>query len=317
MLKALGRLGYECHFINHNISEQGAVEITEPTKVALNVTAHPETEDLSYLEPFTLYVTYPPNIVYKDKYNVDTVIFDSIDEPEGIFRFWNLNDGYNRSLKEADILIASAKKLYDKFSQSDKPKLLLPNAVDLNSYPEMWRDNDEYRKLWTTPIIGYSGSIATWVDQELIKKVALAYPETTVILIGAEMNAKLIDMPKNVKPFGHVPPHFVPYFIGAMDVCLIPFKTDDPVMEACNPLKLWEYFAYGKPVVSTAIPETRIPGVYWAESDEEFISKVGRAMSDSPKLKGIRTEIAKKNTWDIRAKSLAEVLGDWNLDVKP
>ena len=48
----------------------------------------------------------------------------------------------------------------------------------------------------------------------------------------------------------------IPANIAGLDVCLIPYRINDAV-ERINPLKLYQYLAAGKPVVSTAIPSVK------------------------------------------------------------
>ena len=51
---------------------------------------------------------------------------------------------------------------------------------------------------------------------------------------------------------GTVPYNQVPYYISCMNICLIPFKKG-AVAENAFPLKLLEYMACGKPVISASL----------------------------------------------------------------
>ena len=53
---------------------------------------------------------------------------------------------------------------------------------------------------------------------------------------------------------GTKPYETLPSYLANIDVCLIPFKINQITL-ASNPIKMYEYLAAGKPVVSTALPE--------------------------------------------------------------
>ena len=54
---------------------------------------------------------------------------------------------------------------------------------------------------------------------------------------------------------GFVPHSDVPKYIAAADICVSPKNPKDPVSYYSSPVKVWEYLAQGKPVISTPVPE--------------------------------------------------------------
>ncbi len=70
---------------------------------------------------------------------------------------------------------------------------------------------------------------------------------------GADARARWTGCP-NVHRIGEVPYERLPEHLAAFDVCTIPFQRT-PLTEATNPVKLYEYFATGKPVVARRLPE--------------------------------------------------------------
>ena len=67
-------------------------------------------------------------------------------------------------------------------------------------------------------------------------------------------------------------------YIAAMDVCLIPFKRT-PVSDGACPLKLFEYAALKKPIISTSCIEIRRLGkefVIFADTPSEFVAALRR-----------------------------------------
>lgn len=79
-----------------------------------------------------------------------------------------------------------------------------------------------------------------------------------MILIGIEHDDSLKKSGlleyKNVKYFGKKPYDSLAGYVHFWDVCMIPFLIND-ITKATSPVKLFEYMAMEKPVVSTALPE--------------------------------------------------------------
>jgi glycosyltransferase involved in cell wall biosynthesis len=193
------------------------------------------------------------------------------------------------------------------FRISTNPLLLpgaeiIPNGVDLS----------KYRKR-----VGYIGAISTWFDIELMGELAAALPNVDVVLIGrvSPRVRKEFDWLKsypNVVFMGEVPHERIPIYLSALDVGLIPFKRNG-LTEAVNPVKMYEYAAAGLPMVATDFAE--LPAeVSVAGNAESFITAVRCALSigKSERLK----RYAAKNTWDVRAGEIRELLGLPNEPIK-
>ena len=105
-------------------------------------------------------------------------------------------------------------------------------------------------------------------------------------------------------------------FVQHADVCIIPFLDHLPEVQGCNPIKMWEYMAAGKPIVSTKMPETKPYSDYWDDGDN-FINNITKAIvNDSPKKIEHRQSIAINNSWDRRAQiiidKVEELKPNWN-----
>jgi glycosyltransferase involved in cell wall biosynthesis len=53
---------------------------------------------------------------------------------------------------------------------------------------------------------------------------------------------------------GKKPYEEIPEYIAAADVCILPAYPDEPIMQDIVPIKLYEYLAMGKPVITTRLP---------------------------------------------------------------
>src|SRR5207249_1991775 len=98
----------------------------------------------------------------------------------------------------------------------------------------------------------------------------------------------------------------VPDCIRAFDACLIPYRVGDQAL-AIDPLKLYEYLAFGKPIVSVEIPSVRPFGevVRLGRTHEEFLVQLAEAAREKDDvLAARRRSLARENTWEQRAEEI-------------
>jgi teichuronic acid biosynthesis glycosyltransferase TuaH len=103
----------------------------------------------------------------------------------------------------------------------------------------------------------------------------------------------------------------LPGYAAWFDVALIPFRLDD-ITRATSPLKLYEYFAAGRPVISTPLPECEsFPEVRIVRSAEELAGSLDAARADAgdPRFVERLRGIARQNSWRARVEA---VLARWN-----
>jgi lipopolysaccharide biosynthesis glycosyltransferase len=245
-------------------------------------------------KPTVLYWSFPKHIKLVDTYKPDYLLFDSIDAPEGPFHHWK--EGYVESLEKADMVLASAEALYDAAKKHNTNVLLVPNAVDYNKFVKAQvRQVPDGLKLDGRPVVGFYGAFGVWVDTELMSKTVDAMPDFQFIFIGPSHGNPV----KNDKAIvlDHLPyDKLVPY-LSVFDVGIIPFK-EGQVSVSCNPLKMWEYMAAGKPFVTTNLPEA----TYSLQATKDnFVDKIREAYKDRASYKKILPPVAQENNWDSRA----------------
>lgn len=249
-----------------------------------------------------------------DQLNVP-VIYDCMDEHTGFKETGSSAESLeSKLLKTADLVLASSDKLFKKVSKA-KPKnmLMLKNAGEYSHFKkssglQLNHTPIDIRGL-RTPILGYYGAVADWLDSNIVKQLALAFPEASIVIIGriqSEQVAELAKQHSNIHCLGEKPYSQLPQYLAAFDVCLIPFKINR-LIKATNPVKIYEYFASGKPVVATNIPELMEYSdlVYLADDSQSFIRSVRRALGERSSTKKLsRQQVAKSNTWQIRSARL-------------
>lgn len=229
----------------------------------------------------------------------------------------------NRILREVDIVFTVSKELYEKKSNFNKKTYLLPNAVDAELFG---RASDPSTPIpsnlsdFSHPIIGMIGNLNQRIDFDLIRYIGDAHPEWSIVIVGtwryanprvisSELKKRLKKM-TNIHWMGHQPLEMLPNYLKAFDVCLIPYVPDDPFNISCSPLKLYEYLATGKPIVSTNLPFVHeyADVIRVGRNHEEFEKEIMLALEETSKLQERRKELAKDNSWDYRAKEIFSII---------
>jgi glycosyltransferase involved in cell wall biosynthesis len=168
---------------------------------------------------------------------------------------------------------------------------------------------------------GYFGAIEDWFDIEAVRLAAEQNPGIRLELIGRVENplARQLGKLPNVHLAGEVAYEELPRRLADFDIALLPFR-DTPLTRAASPIKLYEYFASGIPVVARRLPELEgFEGmVALARSSAEFARLVSRtAAFDTPALREQRIRTAQRENWEQRAGTLARAAGLLLPQVRP
>ncbi len=158
------------------------------------------------------------------------------------------------------------------------------------------------------PVIGYFGSIAAWIDIELIAWLAASRPAWSFLLVGQPfVDVSSLRALPNVTLVGPQPYESLPAWARAFDVAIIPYRLNQQVRNA-NPLKLREYLATGRPIVSVSNPEIErfAAWVHIADGRAGFLAAIEQALlPESPGAVQARLAAVAPMTWDSR---VADVL---------
>lgn len=237
------------------------------------------------------------------------VIYDCMDEHSGFSNVTHdLLDIEPELIKSADIVVASSEKLFNKVKGLNPSAFLLRNAVEYEHFSQQPLQLAPELANSKGPVIGYIGAIADWFDIKLIQYLAERNKDWTFVLVGHNYlnGVAPTEYPANMIFVGEKPYSELPQYLCGFDVCLIPFLVNELTL-ATNPVKVYEYLASGRPVVSTKLPELELIDqfVRLAGSPEEFEQAIRLALKDnSEEVIKKRKEFAYLNTWEQRYKDL-------------
>lgn len=237
------------------------------------------------------------------KSNGFKIVYDMVDE---VSEFKESPEFFKKAeerlLKEADLVTATALPLLERAKKCNSNTLLLPNAVEYNLFAQARQRLEKPHDLnFNGPIIGYYGAIWDWFDCDLLVFLAQGRPHWSFVLIGTihpKVHAKIKGV-KNIHYLGEKAYCELPNYLSWFSACIIPFKNSK-LIKSVNPVKVYEFLAAGKSVVSTPMKEIAwFPGVSIAQVEAEFLEKLDLAMKHAPDLK-IVDFFLKDKTWQSR-----------------
>jgi glycosyltransferase involved in cell wall biosynthesis len=204
----------------------------------------------------------------------------------------------------ADIVFACNQKLIDARRSINANIYLSPHGVDTELFALAAAPDTkipEELKLCSRPIIGSWGLLDQRIDLRILEEIARARPTWTILLIGhAAVDVSMLRRMPNILFAGVKPYAVLPNWAKAIDVCILPYTQTSLIMQS-SPLKLREYLASGKPIVSVPLPEATLLGkaVQIAKDGPEFVQAIEKALAeDTPELVELRQKAVAANTWD-------------------
>lgn len=217
-------------------------------------------------------------------------------------------------------VVPSATKLENEVKEyRDKNYKLITNGVEIEHFSKKI-DPNEYSQIAKKliaegkPIIGYFGAFASWFDYELIIKLATKREDINILLLGVDYDGSIkkynLDSYENITIAGPIEYKNLPKYASCFDVSIIPFVLNE-ITESTSPIKLFEYMAMGKPIVTTNMPECRkYKSVLIALNHNNFIEKIDKALKlkSNQEYLNILNKEANENSWEAKAKNLLELI---------
>jgi glycosyltransferase involved in cell wall biosynthesis len=221
-------------------------------------------------------------------------------------------------LERADVVFAVSEALHRRCLEFNQNSHLVPNGVNYPLFESAMRGDrlpDDVAGI-PRPIVGYVGVIRPGVDFRLLGQMADRRPDWSFMFVGPQeyLNGRegfsaLVER-QNVYYLGSKPVEHIPLYVKACDVGILPYRNDGFSIYG-DSLKLYEYLACGRPVVSSDMPFSRrfIPLVRIARDLPEFINGIEMSLAEDGAGKVERMALAEQHSWGRRVDVMGELIG--------
>ncbi len=272
-----------------------------------------------------LWLVRPDQADLPGRWNEKVCVYQIVDEYSGYAglteeRRRAILERERRLIERADVVFVTAQSLLERKGRYNPRTYLVPNAVDFEAFAEALANpmTPSDLEALPQPRIGYVGAVNDKVDFALLREMARRRPRWSLVLVGPwavreDTDAYALRETGAVHFLGKREVSQVPHYVASLDVCLMPYKLNEWTLHI-NPLKMYEYMAAGRPVVSTAIPAVK-PFAEWisvAEGADAFVDAVEKALAqDDAAQRERRRQAAARHTWDARVELISEKLAEF------
>lgn len=226
-----------------------------------------------------------------------------------------IKENYEYVDNHADMIMTVSEALTKTFP-NNKNVHWIPNGVDVEFFADAIKNEQD---LNNKKIIGYVGKIQDRVDFELVEECLKRFPQHEFWFLGPVYSQQekvnvLKGKYKNVIFYGDVHYDKLPMKMKAFDIAIIPHKIDE-FTNSMNPLKLYEYIAAGKMVVTTGVAGTGNISEYVlvAENGDTFMHQLDIAMmkvsQTSYNTLNVVNSLPIECKWTSRVDSMIELIG--------
>jgi UDP-galactopyranose mutase len=260
------------------------------------------------IERFDLWYYTPLALPWTSHLRAETIVYDCMDELSA-FRDAprELRMLEPELLARADVVFTGGHRLYEAKRRAHPNVHAFPSAVDVAHFRSARSDLMEPadQAALPHPRIGYYGVVDERMDLELVREVALARPNWSIVLVGPIVKIRPDDVPDaaNIHWLGPKPYAELPAYLAGWDVATMPFARNEAT-RFISPTKTPEYLAGGRPVVSTSIADVVRPYgekglARIADTPADFIAAVEASLAEDPAPRQAAADAFLRNmSWD-------------------
>ena len=211
---------------------------------------------------------------------------------------------FELAIKSANIIIVSAQKIKEKYQHlTDTKIIVIPNGHNVNLNNMDHGIHQEIKRI-PHPRIGFLGTLFKFIDEDLLEFLVKNRPNYNFIFVGPiEGNFSIEKLKKysNVYLMGKKPKEIVHNYVNGFDIAINPFRVHE-VNDSVSPVKVFEYLALNKAVISThmysLMREQIAKYIEFAYNYEDFLKMLDLIVESKNYKNNISTEILMNYSWD-------------------
>lgn len=250
------------------------------------------------------------------------VIYDCMDDFLGFYPGLNVLDRLReleiRLVKRADLVITSSEylknkmvKVYGEYMKSDPA--VINNGISTSLLEDVRAAvNTELKE--NTPSsnlvnLMYIGTIGAWMDFDMLVRILDRLPECEITLVGP-VETTVPSHPR-IRNAGTVKHEELAAYARKADVLVMPFVLNE-LVRAVDPVKIYEYISFGKPIVAIDYDEMHkfLPFVHLYSSENELIALITQVRKGDLAVHDREQAIKflKASTWEERGGCIVRIL---------
>ncbi len=269
---------------------------------------------ISRYDPDFIWITFPQIYDYIPSNTRCKIIYDCMDDATG-FDFQNdlhskILEVEKKLVNDASIIFASSNYLCKNLDKNYGCKNKL--AVIRNAFNGEIIDDKVNNSKKPEPFkIGYVGTVAEQIDFEKIKVTLEKMEDIEYHFIGPYVREDEIKHDK-IKFYGTISHEKLYDYVKNFDCLIMPFKLNE-LVKSVDPVKLYEYINYNKPIISVYYDELDFFSqfIFFYSNTEELISLLKQMIKNNFATKysyAERVKFLKANSWDMRVAEITKYL---------
>ena len=210
---------------------------------------------------------------------------------------------YETTLPLLDIAFTNCAPLAETFAGMTRHIEMVPNGTELA--PDATKPLPAAFATLRRPVAGYVGNLRDRIDWPLLRDTARLLPNVTFAIVGGgarDGDLAVVDGIPNIVFAGVVAYDRVLACIQSFEVALV-LHTRDSLTDRMNPLKIYNYFAARRPIVSTAIDnvdEGIKPFMRFASNPVDFAAAITASLDFELQPNGDYEAVLASITWESR-----------------
>jgi teichuronic acid biosynthesis glycosyltransferase TuaH len=274
---------------------------------------------LKWHRPDIVWISSPELFEYLPKHISARLIYDCMDDvlafPRNQSRMGLLAASEKELINASFLVFCSSNNLRDKLvarASHNEKYYVIHNAFEPSAFLGI-SEKTELDKKKGGAVLGYVGTISSWLDFEALIKIVNEFTSIEIHLMGPIENLGMpLPQHERIKHLGAVRHGDIQMCVSGFDALIMPFHVTE-LIQSVDPVKLYEYVFFDKPIVSVRYPEIErfSDFVDFYTNHGELIAILDRYVNEGFRKKysdGMREQFITANTWAQRVVCMEERL---------
>ncbi len=275
---------------------------------------------ITLFNPEYIWITHPKMYKYISEENKKkkSLIYDCMDDVLGFDDFQDsFKELEEQLVKDSKVVLCSSQNLIDTLNKRynnlniDEKVYLMRNGIGNLSDSLIAKGKNANKSMSSHINLYYIGTVESWIDFKLLDKLLRKYRNIHLHIVGPYRSKYEFESTNctyhGAKKHAELFEDFSIY-----DALIMPFKLNELILSV-DPVKLYEYLIFNKPVISISYKEVdRFKEYIYLYNNEDELDNIFKELSCGalkPKSEYEKSiQFLEKNTWSVRAEEINNLL---------